>query len=285
MEILRERMKADLVLGGYSVRTQEHYLCCADRFVAHYMRPVTELGEAEVRGFLLHHLVVRKATPATHKMLVAALKFLYCRTLGRPEVMRTVPWPRVPRRLPDILSGTEVESLLDALSVPGVRVAVMAAYGAGLRISEVCALETRDIDRRRMVIHVRGGKGNRDRFVMLSARLLQTLESYWRAVRPPGPRLLVGRDGQALRAENVRDALHEAARACGLEKRVTPHLLRHAFATHLLEAGTDIRVIQVLLGHRSIRTTAGYAQVSTRHVARTASPLDLLGTPTGGVLG
>ncbi|MBM4369046.1 MAG: site-specific integrase [Deltaproteobacteria bacterium] len=285
MGILRERMKADLVLGGYSPGTQTEYLRHAERFVAHYMRPPGDLGEAEVRGFLLHQLVVRKVGPATHKMFVAALKFLFTRTLGRPEVVAGIPWPRVPRTLPDILSGTEIETLIEAIGVPGIRAAVMVAYGGGLRISEVCALEPGDIDSLRMLIHVRAGKGRRDRFVMLSSRLLTTLREYWRAVRPPGPGLFVGADRGPLRGDDLRRALRKAARQCGLTKRVTPHLLRHSFATHLLEAGTDIRVIQVLLGHRSIQTTAGYTRVSARHVGRTQSPLDLLGTPSGDNLG
>lgn len=285
MGILREAMKADLELGGYRPATQREYLRCAAQFAAHYMRSPAELGEPEVRGFLLYQLRVRKVGPATHKMYLAALKFLFSRTLRRPEVVAHVPWPRVPRTLPDILSGSEVEALLDAVGVPGIRAAVMAAYGAGLRVSEACALEARDIDSRRMLLHVRAGKGRRDRFVMLADRLLVTLREYWRAVRPAGPALFVGASGEPLGADAVRRALHKAARQCGLHKRVTPHVLRHSFATHLLEAGTDIRVIQVLLGHRSIRTTAGYAQVSARHVGRTQSPLDLLGTPSGEILG
>ena len=285
MGFLQERMRADLELGGYSVGTQKQYLIYAERFVAHYMRPPTALGEPEVRGFLLHQLRVRKVGPATHKLYVAALKFLYTRTLRRPEVVAWIPWPRVARTLPDILSGREVEALLDAVGVPGIRAAVMTAYGAGLRIAEVCALAVGDIDSRRMLLHIRTGKGQRDRFVMLADRLLVTLREYWCAVRPTGPALFVGATGEPLRADAVRRALHQAARRCGLHKKVTPHVLRHSFATHLLEVGTDIRVIQVLLGHRSIRTTAGYAQVSARHVGRTRSPLDLLGTPGGEVLG
>lgn len=285
MGILREQMKADLELGGYSEATKREYLRCAVKFAAHYMRSPAELGEAEVRGFLLYQLRVRGVGAAMHKMYLAALKFLFTRTLRRPEVVAAIPWPRVPRTLPDILSGSEVEALFDALGVPGIRAAVMTAYGAGLRISEVCALEARDIDSRRMLIHVRAGKGRRDRFVMLADRLLVTLREYWRAVRPTGPALFVGVSGDPVGDDAVRRALDKAARQCKLHKRVTPHVLRHSFATHLLEGGTDIRVIQVLLGHRSIRTTAAYAQVSTRHIGRTRSPLDLLGTPSAESLG
>lgn len=285
MGILREQMKADLDLGGYSEATKREYLRCATQFAAHYMRSPSELGEAEVRGFLLYQLRVRKVGSATHKMYLAALKFLYGRTLRRPDVVAHVPWPRVPRPLPDVLSGTEVEALLSALIVPGIRAAVMTAYGAGLRISETCALEVGDIDRRRMVLHVRNSKNGRDRYVMLAQRLLEALRDYWRAVKPPTPRLFVGTGGEPIQPDAVRVALRKAAEQCGVRKRVTPHVLRHSFATHLLESGTDIRVIQRLLGHSSIATTAGYAQVSTHLLARTTSPLDLLGTANGRHLG
>lgn len=158
----------------------------------------------------------------------------------------------------------------------------MAAYGAGLRVSEACRLGVGDIDSRRGLIHVRDGKGGKDRFVMLSTRLLAVLREYWRAARPSGPYLFPGMDGaQPIDRHAVNRALRQAAVDAGIAKKVTPHSLRHAFATHLLEAGTDIRTIQVLLGHASISTTARYAKVSQRHVGRTTSPLDVLGTEEG----
>ena len=276
---LRDKMKADLKLRRYRAGTIDNYLRCAKKFVAFHRRRAEQMGEAEAHRFLLHLIDDRHIGPAGHKMYVAALRFLYGVTLGRPEVAAQLPWPRVPHKLPDILDGGEVERLLEALDSIKYRAIVMTAYGAGLRISEVCTLRTGDIDSGRGLIHVRDGKRGRDRFVMLSPRLLRCLREYWRAVRPQGPELFPGQAvGQIVAPRTVRRALHKARAQAGLTKRVTPHVLRHCFATHLLEAGTDIRVIQVLLGHGSIRTTARYTQVSVRHVGSTQSPLDRLAT-------
>jgi integrase/recombinase XerD len=286
MGALYDRMQADLKLARYSKRTQTEYLRCAKAFVAHFMLPPTQLGEPQIRAFLLHHLEKRALKPAAHKMYVAALKFLYTRTLDRPQEVVRIPWPKVPHPLPDILSGTEVEALLAAIAPLPHRAIIMTAYGAGLRISEACRLAIPDLDSQRGVIHVRAGKRNRDRYVMLSARLLACLRAYYKEVRPKGPALFSNASGRGTMAPAVvRKSLHVAVKATGLTKRVTPHVLRHAFATHLLEAGTDIRTIQVLLGHGSIRSTARYTQVSRAHVAKVKSPLDLLGTPAGRTLG
>jgi len=237
------------------------------------------MGEAEVRQFLLHLATERKVGPATRKMHVAALKFLYEKTLRRPEVVAHIPWPKVPQGLPDILSGTEVDQLLTTIGSTKHRAIVMTTYGTGLRIGEVCGLQVGDIDSRRMLIHIHAGKGGRDRFVPLPERVLFALRRYWVAERLTGRILFPGQEpGRPLAASTVRKRLHEAAAKAGLDKRVTPHVLRHAFATHLLELGTDLRVIQMLLGHRSIRTTVRYTRVTDKHVARTQSPIDVLGT-------
>jgi site-specific recombinase XerD len=199
-------------------------------------------------------------------------------TLRRPEVAADIAYPKVKSALPDILSGTEMVQLLEALQSTMYRALVMTAYGAGLRISEVCRLQTTDIDSRRMLIHVRG-KGGRDRFVPLPERVLFTLRRYWVAMRPTGPELFPGKEpGRGISPDAVRPHLHAAAAKVGLRKRATPHVLRHSFATHLLELGTDIRVIQMLLGHTSIRTTLRYTRVTDKHVARVQSPVDVLGT-------
>ncbi len=275
---LRDKMKADLKLRRYRAGTIDNYLLCARRFVAFHRRRPEEMGEEELRQFLLHLIDERHIGPAGHKMHVAALKFLYGVTLDRPEVAVRLPWPKVPVKLPDILDGSEVELLLGAIDSVKCRMVVMTAYGAGLRISEACALHTTDIDSKRGVIHVRNGKRGRDRFVMLPRRLLACLREYWRVVRPTGPALFPGATpGSLVAPRTVRAALRKAVAKAKITKRVTPHVLRHCFATHLLEGGTDIRTIQVLLGHGSIRTTARYTQVSTRHIARTESPLDRLG--------
>lgn len=283
---LREKMKEDLALRAYRPSTMSEYVRCAAVFALHFKRSPAAMGEREVREFLLHLINVKKMKPASHKMYVAALKFLYGITLGRPDVMLRVPYPRVPRTLPDILSGTEVEALLGAVASIKHCAILTTAYATGMRISEACGLQVTDIDSRRGLIHIRDGKRGRDRFVMLSARLLVLLRTYWKTMRPTGPLLFPGQDpAQCISAEAVRDALKKAVAQTGLHKRVTPHVLRHTFATHLLESGQDIRVIQVLLGHGSLKTTSRYTQVSQKHVGRTTSPLDLLGTEAGRPLG
>lgn len=286
MGVLKERMETDLKLRNLSPGTQERYLACVRKLAAYYMRSPAQLTEDEVRGYLLYLREEKKVGPSTQKVYVAAFKFLYGTTLNTPEVVRSLWAPKVPKKLPEVLSGTEVDSLLAAVRSLEYRAVLMTAYGAGLRISEACSLYPEDIDSRRMLIRVRHGKGDRQRYVMLSQRLLAALREYWRAARPPGPWLFPGQaDGRHVSKASVRKALKAAAETCGLTKRATPHTLRHSFATHLLESGADIRTIQVLLGHRSIRTTQLYAQVSTAHIARTTSPLDLLGTEEGEVLG
>lgn len=277
---LRDQMDGDLRLKGYSAATRYHYLRCARSVAAHYRKSPAVLGETEIRAFLLHLIDERQAKPATVRMYVAALKFLYGITLRRPEVVARIPWPQVPEHLPDILTAAEIVQLLHAVHSLKHRVVLMIAYGAGLRISEVCSLEVGDIDSQRMVIHVRDGKGAKDRYVMLSERLLAVLREYWRLTTPPSSFLFPGKRGAPhLQPTTVQRMLQKVVITCGLSKRVTPHVLRHCFATHLLEAGTDVRTIQHLLGHSSIRTTARYTQISTRQIGQTRSPLDTLDLP------
>jgi len=277
---LRDRMDGDLRLKGYAAVTRYEYLRCVRSFAAHYGKSPAVLGEAEIRAFLLHLIHERQAKPATIRMYVAALKFLYATTLRRPEVVARIPWPQVPEHLPDILSPAEIVQLLHAVHSLKHRVVLMIAYGAGLRISEVCALQVGDIDSQRMVIHVRDGKGSKDRYVMLSERLLAVLRTYWRLTKPRGTFLFPGMRGAPhLQPTTVQRMLQKVVVTCGFSKRVTPHVLRHCFATHLLEAGTDVRTIQQLLGHSSIRTTARYTHISTRQIGQTRSPLDTLDLP------
>ena len=285
MPELYKRMQDDLKLKNYAPGTQKAYLQCATRYAQfHVGRSPSVMGEREVRDFLLD-LALKQATPAVMKMNLASLRFLYSTTLQRPEVVVGIPWPKVPRTLPVILSGTEVEQLLAAMEPLKQRAVVMTAYGSGLRISEACSLHALDIDSKRMLIHVRDGKRGRDRYAMLPVRLLAVLREYFRQARPAGPYLFPGQaPHRPIWPSTVRDALEKALNKVGLKKRVTPHTMRHSFATHLLETGTDIRVIQALLGHASIQSTTRYTQVSTTHVARVTSPLDLLGTPKGKLL-
>lgn len=274
---LQDRMDGDLKLAGLSNNTRVTYLRCALIFVKHYHKPPTDMGRTEVRDFLLYLVDERKLSASTYKVYAASLKFLYSHPLGRPQEVAWVGQMRVPHRLPAILSPEEVERRLAELGCLKRRAIVMAAYGAGLRISEVCNLRTENIDSRRMVIHVKAGKGDRDRYTMLPKRLLETLREYWKQERPPGPWLFPGqKPNTVLCREAVNKALNLAAEGAKLRKRVHPHALRHPFATHLLEAGTHLRTLQVLLGHASIRTTVRYAQVSPVMIRQTVSPADQL---------
>jgi site-specific recombinase XerD len=282
---LYDRMTADLKLKNFSARTQTEYLKCCSNFVRYHMKSPVELGLADIKQFL-EHLRLKGAGPATLRMHVAGLKFLYKETLDQRDVAARVPWPKVPRTRPSILSGTEVVNLLAAVRSLIPRMAMMTAYAAGLRSSEVCRLRIEDIDSKRHVIHVRLGKGGKDRYVMLSERLLIALRQYWLQVKPSGGWLFPGRiPTEPLATATVRRAMAKAMKAIGLKKRVSPHGLRHSFATHLLEAGTDIRLIQVMLGHSSLATTARYTTLSSKHITSVKSPLDLLGTAQGAPLG
>jgi len=259
---LRDQMIEDLQLRDYARRTCKEYVSCAQAFVAYHRRPPQQMGELEVRQFLMHLVEKKKAGPATRKMHVAGIKFLYEVVLRRPEVVAAIPWPKVAHNLPEILSGSEVQRLLEAIDSIKQRAIVMTTYGAGLRISEVCGLKVVDIDSKRMTIRVYG-KGGRERYVLLPERVLFVLRRYWVVERPKGSWLFPGRQKDCpASAASVRFHLHAAAAKTGLRKRVTPHVLRHSFATHLLNAGADLRVVQELLGHSQLVTTQVYTHVS-----------------------
>jgi integrase/recombinase XerD len=286
MGAIQAKMKADLELRGCALTTRKEYLRRARNFVAFHGRSPVAMGEQEIREFLLHLVNEKKAGPATVHMYVAAIKFLYSTTLERPDVVAKIPWPRRPQTLPDILTGEEVERLFRGIRSPKHRAILMTAYGAGLRISEACSLGISDLDSKRMLIHVHEGKRSKDRYVMLSERLLDVLRAYFRSARPEGPYLFPGDiPGRPITTGAVQRVLKKALVGCGFTKRVTPHSLRHGFATHLLETGEDIRTIQRLLGHASIQTTARYTKVTERHIGRTKSPLDLIGTKKGQLFG
>lgn len=286
MGMLRDRMEADLKLKGYSPNTQRCYLRCAQVFAGHYGRSPAVMGEREINGFLIHLLKEKGAAPATHHMYVASLKFLYAVTLKQPDAVKQVSFPKMPRRLPEILPGTEIERLLSCVTSITYRTMATASYGAGLRITEVRNLMPLDIDSARGLIHVREGKGRKAREVMLADKLLAMLREYWRVVRPKGEWLFPSpaKPAQPVSERAMRAALTKAVRAAGIKKRVTPHILRHCFATHLLELGNDVEGIQRLLGHASMRTTRRYARVGAEFLRRVKSPLDVVGTPQGAVL-
>jgi integrase/recombinase XerD len=274
---LRDQMAEELVVAGLAEHTQRAYLRYATQFAAHFMRSPADMGRTEIRAFLLHVALVRKLAAETQRQVISALKYLYDDVLGRPWEVSWIRYPHREQRLPDILAPVEVVRLLDGLASIQYRAIVAVAYGAGLRIEETCRLQPGDIDSQRMLIHVRAGKGKKkDRYVMLSPRLLQLLRDYWTVTRPTGEWLFPGKGTKPIGQRAVRHAVTRAAEQAGLKKRISPHILRHTFATHLLEAGTDLRTIQALLGHSSAETTARYTQVTLGHLKKTTSPLDTL---------
>ena len=272
---VRDKMRSDLKLKGYSLSTSENYLRVGYKLAEYFRRCPSQLELPQVQQFLLHLIEDKKLGPAGHKMYVAGLKFLYGVTLARPDIASRLVFPKVPYTLPEVLSFEQVQVVLQAVTPLRHRAVLMCTYASGLRISEACRLQVGDIDRQRDVIHVRGGKGKRDRFAPLGPTLLGFLAEYWRADRPPKPLLFPDSGGSVcVTPDAVRRSLHLAAKKVGLGRRVTPHLLRHSFATHLLEQGADLRALQMMLGHGSIRSTVRYTHVSTAHIAKTGSPLD-----------
>lgn len=276
MTPLRKRTIEALELRGVSPKTLKIYVDCIARFARHFGKSPEHLGPEEVRQYLLYLVHERKVAWGTYKQALAALRFLYRWVLNRGDVVADIRAPRPERRLPVVLSFAEVHRFFAAITSFKHRTLLMFAYAAGLRVSEASRVRVADIDSERMVIRVVQGKRKKDRYTVLSPLLLEMLRHYWWAARPkdylfPGR----GREGHAVNS-TVQRACLEAQAAAGLAKEVTPHTLRHSFATHLLEAGTDLRVIQELLGHASPRTTAVYTHVSTKLIARTKSPLDLL---------
>jgi integrase/recombinase XerD len=279
MGAIQERMIGEMQLRGMAPKTKKSYLVCCRVFVAYFMKSPEQLGTDNVKTFLLHLVRERKAGPSTLHVYIAALCFLYRHVLGIPGVVDHLPRPRIPIKLPDVLDREEVHQLLAAVRSLKLRTILTTAYAAGLRISEALRLEVRDIDSKRMVIHIRSAKNGKDRLVLLSPELLAKLRLYWVESRPRGRYLFPGRNGQPVHIDVIRRALQATVREVGIKKRVTLHSFRHGFATHLLEDGTDVRVIQALLGHSNLATTAHYTQVSTRNFKNVTSPLDRLTRP------
>jgi site-specific recombinase XerD len=276
MDTSIKQMVQDLAFAEYSKSTQAKYLKALNDLEAYFGRPVADLGRDDLRAYF-EHLQGRGKSASWLKTNLAAIVFLYRKTLGRPTDVSFVSWPKQYSPLPGVLSLDEVHALLRALTHRRYQAIAMVLYGAGLRIAEALALEVSDIDGTRGVLRVRHGKGNRAREAKLSPSLYASLRSYWAAERPPLPYLFASpRTGRPPNQETVARALELAAEQAGIMKHVRAHMLRHSFATHLLDAGTDVRVIQVLLGHRSLKTTARYVRVSTALVRETPSPLDLL---------
>ena len=272
---LRHRMIEDMTVRNLSPATQRSYIHAVSKFSRFFGRSPDRLGLEDVREFQVYLVSQGISWPALNQT-VCALRFFYGVTLNRDEMPERIPYARQPRKLPVVLSADEVVQFLEAVPSLKTRAALTAAYAAGLRASEAVNLKVRDIDSGRMLIRVEHGKGGKDRYVMLSAQLLGILRAYWKLARPGGW-LFPGRDpDQPLNVQVLHSACRSAAAAAGLSKRVTVHTLRHSFATHLLENGTDIRIIQVLLGHSNLSSTTRYAQVSSGLIGRTPIPLDRL---------
>ncbi len=276
MSELRRKMQADLRIRNYAERTQATYISRVAEIARYYNRSPADLSAEEVREYLRYLKDDREVSRSAFVQVIAALRFLYRFTLGRPEMVPKLPYPRSKRRHPVVLSRREVVRWLKAMPNLKHRTVGLVLYGAGLRISEALALELSDIDSERMVITVRHGKGDADRQVTLSEVLLKALRRYWCVYAPPSC-LFPGKDPEKpLTVSTIQRALKAARHRAGIRKRASAHTLRHSYATHLLEAGTDLRVIQTLLGHSSLRTTEIYTHVTTEHLRATRSPLDAL---------
>lgn len=261
--VLRTRLIEDLRIRNYAPRTVKIYVRCVSMFAKHFGRSPEQMGEGEIREYQLYLVEQKKASWAFFNQTVCALKFLYGQTLKRQGVVKEIPFPKQEQRLPEVLSAVEVSKLFSCAPSLIHRTILQTMYGAGLRLSEALNLKPRDIDSERMVIRVQQGKGRKDRYVTLSATLLETLREYYRTSRPKGEWLFPNRTGKyPIHHTAVQRACRHASLVARLGKRVTTHTLRHSFATGLLEAGTDLRTIQILLGHGSLNTTAFYLHIA-----------------------
>ena len=279
MTPLRQRMFEDMQLRNLTPATQRSYVHYVAEYARYFNRSPEKLDAEAVHQYLLYLLNERKLSPESVNTCVSALKFLYLNTLEMPWTDEYFPRAKRPHRLPIVLSQEEMLLFFD--HIPGLknRAALMTCYGAGLRVSEAVALKVSDIDGKRRLIRVEQGKGQKDRYATLSDRLHMVLRRYYKALRPEEYLFPSWKKDRHMSAGSLQLACREAAAHAGLRKKVTVHGLRHAFATHLLEQGTDLRVIQVLLGHSQIDTTARYTRVSPQIVAGTLSPLDRLERP------
>ena len=283
MTPLRRRMIDDMILRNFTRSTIDAYVRCVARFAGYFHCPPDRLGPEHVRSYLLHLLNDRHVSQSYYKLNRCALRFFYRETLGRDDVPASLAPVKQPRTLPVVLGPDELARFFAVVRNLKHRALLMTAYAAGLRVSEVTRLRVADIDSDRMVIRVRHAKGQKDRYVMLSPRLLEILRAYWKAARPADFLFPGAVPDRPLTTGSVRKICSRACVAAGLGKHVTVHTLRHSFATHLLESGTDLRTIQVLLGHNSFSTTARYVHVATASIPSTKSPFDRLDlTPRGG---
>ena len=280
MTPLRRRMTEDMQVRNFSPHTQNSYVQQVSLFARHFNKSPEVLGPEEIRSYQVYLTNEKKLAPSSILIAIAALRFLYKVTLHKDwSLEEIIPAPKRPQKLPIVLSPEEVLQFLRCVQSIRHRTILTICYAAGLRISEAISLKVADIDSKRMVIRVEQGKGQKDRYVMLSPKLLEVLRAWWPVDKPkqwlfPGDRV-----GSHVTKDSVELACQKARQRSGISKPITPHSLRHSFATHLVESGTDVRTIQLLLGHRSLATTARYLRIATTKVCSTASPLDLLPQP------
>lgn len=279
MNPLRQRMTEDMQVRHLAPKTQSSYVQQVAAFARYFGKSPELLEPEDIRTYQLY--LIRKGLSASSLIVAtAALRFVYRVTLKRPWNIDQIPLPRVPQRLPVILSREEVARLLGCVTDAGQHAILTTAYATGLRLSELTHLRIADIDSQRMAIRVEQGKGQKDRYVMLSEKLLPELRDYWKRTRSPHWLFPGSPPDEPISKGAIQKACQQARQRAGIDKHVTPHSLRHAFATHLLEAGTDLRIIQLLLGHRSLNTTARYLKMAASTVCAAVSPLDLLPVPS-----
>jgi integrase/recombinase XerD len=277
MTPLRQRMSEDMQVRNLAPHTQRSYLQQVSRFARHFGKSPALLGPDDIRAYQLHLTRDKRLSASSILVAVAAIRFLYKVTLKREwNIDDAIPACRKPQKLPVVMSQEEVNRFLLAVENPKHRVILTVCYAAGLRVSEAVRLTPEAIDSQRMVIRVAAGKGSKDRYVMLSPKLLDILRAYWRKARPQHWLFPGDLPGQPITASAVEVVCRQVRAQAAIGKPVTPHSLRHAFAVHLLESGADVRTIQLLLGHRSLSTTARYLRLATSKVCATASPLDFL---------
>jgi integrase/recombinase XerD len=275
-------MLEELRRRNLSPITTRIYLRAVEEFARYYKKSPDQLGPEHIREYQAHLFTERKLGAIAVTQQLSALRFLFLRTLKRPWMLEDMASPKRPTRLPEILSRKEVERLIECAASPLHRIWLLTLYATGMRREELVHLKVGDIDSARMLIHIRQGKGRKDRELVLSPRLLDELRDYWRRANPkPRTYLFPGRGRHQsldvpVLSKSVFDAVQQAAKRAGLDKHVHPHTLRHSFATHLLESGADLHTIQLLLGHTDLRTTSRYLHLSARHLRAAASPLDSL---------
>lgn len=276
MTVLRERMRESIRVRNLSPRTEKTYIDAVAKFAQHFGKSPDLLGPKDVHRYQIHLVKEKKVSWSTFNQAVCGLRFFYCTTLGRNCEIRHIPFAKLPRKLPVVLSRSEVRRLFERVTNFKHLAIMMVGYSTGLRLAEVANLRIPDIDSERMVIHVRHGKGQKDRFLPLSRIVLEVLREHWRIERSRDYLFSGQREGRPITHSSIQKFVARAGEAAGIKKRVTMHCLRHSFATHHLEAGTDLRTLQLLMGHSSLKTTSRYLHISTERIAAAKSPIDQL---------